>query len=67
MTNAPHACPGPREMLHKAIGAVIASPCWWELSEEQAVGIAMKATGGAANPQAVREEFCALKRERGIT
>lgn len=66
MTKIPRAFPGHRETLHKAMGAIIATGDWWDLSAAQAIGIGMNATNGAASPRDIVDEFYAMLKERGL-
>ena len=64
----PRAISGPRETMHRAMGAVLAAQKdWWAMSACEVLSVAMRATNGAANPRAVMDEIALMLSERGIT
>ncbi len=63
----PHACRGPLELLHVAMGEILSHPDWWALPENQAAGIGHKAVRGALPVERIIDEFRILRRERGLS
>lgn len=63
---AAHACQGPLELLHVAMGEILSRPDWWDLPENQAAGIGLKAVRGALPAKKIVDEFRTLRLERGL-
>ncbi|MEP3667152.1 MAG: hypothetical protein ABJN42_10510 [Roseibium sp.] len=64
---AARACASQRELLHIAMAEILKESFWWALNESKAVGMGVKATHGALNPDAIMDELRVLKKERGVS
>lgn len=53
-------------LISKALIAVSHQPYWWDISENDALKIMMRETGGQLNPKMALDAFAKMVREVGL-